>query len=311
MIDTLFTNGVIAVKEKALLGDKLLRMCEGSADDALRALTESGFGSGATGCDVESLCAAEESALDAFIREYGGSAAELAYLLAPRDFHNAKAITKATLLHTDAEKLLAPEGLVPVAELSAAISGNLEGLPAYLRAPAGQALSQEGISGAEVGAIFDAAMFGYLKGVCRRNLLLKKLLAGRADRTNILTAMRAQDESTVEKFFVTGGALGTEDIKALFAGEEVPALKKLNLTEFYGLCAAAKSGGLPFTAAERALESFEAEYFLKNRYELSGRQPFLYYVFRRRAEISNARIILVCLGAGMKPHDVAMRLRAV
>ena len=41
--DATYTNGVIAVKEKYLLKDKIFKMCEGGAEEALRALTDSGF----------------------------------------------------------------------------------------------------------------------------------------------------------------------------------------------------------------------------------------------------------------------------
>ena len=44
--DYLYTNGVIAVKETALLGDTLYRLCEGDAATAFRILCERGFGGG-------------------------------------------------------------------------------------------------------------------------------------------------------------------------------------------------------------------------------------------------------------------------
>ena len=91
-LDTAYTNGVIAAREKYLLKDKLYRLCELTAEDAFRALIESGFGAGALAESVyeyEKLIAAEEASLDGFVREYAPSPAEKAYLLSPRDFHNA------------------------------------------------------------------------------------------------------------------------------------------------------------------------------------------------------------------------------
>lgn len=114
-VDALFTDGIIAVREKLLLKDKIVRMCELSADDAFRMLAESGFG-GAEAADVtqvEELVAADERAIDAFVREYAPSQTELHYLLGPRDFHNAKALVKAEALGISAEKLLAPRGWCP------------------------------------------------------------------------------------------------------------------------------------------------------------------------------------------------------
>ena len=315
MLDPIYTNGVIAVKERSLLGDKILRFTEMTAEDVLRALHESGFGSGAEVTEGEALCEAEERSLDAFIREYAPSSTELGFLLSPRDFHNAKALTKASKLNSNAEKLLAPEGLVSVADITAAISKqDYSALSGALAEALRETLENGDLTGAEIGAIFDAALYKYLRSLCRWRPVLKKLLAGRADRMNILTAMRAESREYAGKLFVSGGTLGKKQFDLVFSEDKeisASALDKTAYKQFYALCLAAKEKGLPFTEAERALESFEAEYFAEKKYELEGREPFLYYVFRRRAEIQNVRIILVCLNAGLSAQDVKRRLRAV
>ena len=315
MLDSIFTNGVIAIKERLLLGEKLLRYTELTAEEALRALRESGFGSGAEGQEGEALILAEERSLDSFILEYAPSSRELEYLLSPRDFHNAKALCKAKKLNTDAEKLLAPQGLVKIDELSAAIDGgDFSAFDADLGGAIKEALENDDLTGAEVGAIFDIALYNHLISKCRYSSILKKLLSGKADRLNILTAMRSNSCEFAEKLFVRGGKLKTADLAKLFDDNREKAenaLKGTAYEDFYKLCFEAKEKGLPFTEAERALESYEAEYFAAKRFELEGKQPFLYYVFRRRAEIQNVRIILVCLNAGLKAQDVRKRLRAV
>ena len=315
MIDPIYTNGVIAVKERSLLGDKILRFTEMTAEEVLRALHESGFGSGAESTEGEALCEAEERSLDAFIREYAPSLTELGFLLSPRDFHNAKALIKAAKLNADAEKLLAPEGLVAVADILAAISKqDYSLLSGELANAVRDAFEKENLTGAEIGAIFDVALYKHLHALCKWRKVLKKLLAGRADRLNILTAMRSSDREFAEKLFVGGGTLGKKEFDLIFSEDKEVSAKALDKTaykQFYAQCFAAKEKGLPFTEAERALESFEAEHFAERRFELEGREPFLYYVFRRRAEIQNVRIILVCLNAGLSAQDIKRRLRAV
>lgn len=315
MLDPIFTNGVIAVKERLLLGEKLLRYTEMTAEDVLRALRENGFGSGAEGQEGEALIIAEEHALDGFIREHAPSNTELVYLLSPRDFHNAKALCKAKKLNTDSQKLLASEGLVKIDALSAAVeSGDVSALDKELGSAITQAMAGENLTGAEIGAIFDIAQYKYIAAKCKFGFLLKKLLAGKADRLNILTAMRAGNREFAEKLYVGGGKLKTAELNKLFDEDRENLEKALNGTpyaQFYKLCFEAKEKGLPFTEAERALESFEAEYFADKRFELEGKQPFLYYVFRRRAEIQNVRIILVCLNAGLSANNIKRRLRAL
>lgn len=311
MTDANYTNGVIAVKEKSLLGEKLLRFTEMTAQEVLRALTESGFGEGQ---DTESICSAEERTLDNFIREYAPSKAAVKYLLAPYDFHNAKALCKAELLHTDAEAMLSPEGLIPIEKLTAAIKDREYGLLGGELAEAVRfVLETENISGAEVGVQFDNAKYRYLLTELKWNPLLKKLLVKRVDQENILTALRSKTPEQAEELFVQGGKLGAKELLRLFdenlAGTNV--FKGTAYEEFYALCLRARERGLPFAEAECYLDSFEAEYFRERRYELEGKEPFLYYVFRRRAEINNVRIILVCLSAGLSAHEIKKRLRAI
>ncbi len=319
-IDSLFTNGVIAVKEKDLLKDKILRFCEQDAEEAFRALLESGFGSGAEVTEgVEPLILKEEEKLDAFIREYAPTAAEAEYLLSPRDFHNAKAVLKAEYLHVDASKMLCPEGLIPVSELIKHIrEGEYEALGETLGGALKEAATllkseERDVSGAEIGGIFERALYEHLKTACKSNRTLKKMTAKKADMTNLLTAFRAPDAEYAEKLYVPGGTLTKETLGALFPfGEKAErACEGTPYAEFCRSCFQAKREGKPYTESEKKLASFEAEFFAARKYELQKEQPFLYYVFRRRAEIENVRMVFVCLAAGLKEQDIKNRLRAV
>ncbi len=297
-LDTTFTNGVIAVKEKQLLGEKLLRFPEMETGEVLRALSESGFGGGES--EPDAVCSHEERVLDDFILTYAPSEADKAFFLAPRDFHNLKALEKAKRLGVSAENMLAPEGLYTVGELQKGV------LPVPEIA--------EEATGAEIGAAYDGAMFSYLFKVCRLRPVLKKFLAMRADMTNILTAFRAADAQQAERLFLRGGKLGKKELSLLFAEDAVTrehALDKTPYAAFYRECLAAREKGDPFTAAERMKGTFEAKYFFDKKYNLQGKEPFLYYVFRRRAEIANVRTVLVCLRAGVDAREIGKRLVGV
>lgn len=313
MIDSDFTNGAIAVKEKSLLGDKVFRLAEGSAEEALRALSDSGFGQGAEG-GIEQMCRAEEEALDAFIREYAPGKTELYYLLSPRDFYNAKAVVKAQRAGIDYKPLLAPDGLIPAEVIAAAVKdGDFKALGEVLGEAVKSALEAEKTTGAEIGARFDRAQFEFLTRKCRFDRFLSGLIAGKADRLNVLTAMRSQSFEFAEKLFVAGGTVKTKNLKNIFSEDADKAARALEGTaaeEFYKLCLAAKQKGLPFIEAERESDTFESGYFSARKYELEGRNPFLYYVLRRRADINNARTVVVCLNAGVAPQEIKRRLRA-
>lgn len=320
----MYTNGVIAAREKYLLNDKIFKLCDSGAEEALRVLSESGFGKGAEVTSVyeyEKLVSADEAAIDGFIREYAPSRAEAAYLLSPRDFHNAKAAVKAKFLDLSTENMLAPAGLIPAEVIVNCVNsgeyaslGNVLGEAVKEAAALFSDENEAKISGAEIGIIFEKALYRHLNEACARNGLLKKLLTTKADMTNILTALRSVEEEYAAKSYAAGGKLTEKRLASLFNEDTEKALKAFEGTPYYDFvkkCIADKAAGLPLTTAERICESYETEYFTEKKYELQKNQPFLYYVFRRRAENANVRILFVCLLAGMKGSEISRRLRAI
>lgn len=320
-LDVNYTNGVIAVREKYLLKERLQRMCELSAEEAFRLLLESGFGGGAetaTGVyDYEKLIAAEEEKLDAFIREYAPSKAEAAYLLSPRDFHNAKALVKAAYLNENAQRMLAGEGLIPIETIASFVkSGDFSPLATAcprLKTACEEATAAlaEDASGAKVGEIFERALYLHLQDVVKRKGVLKKLLVAKADMTNILTALRLADRENAAEKYLPAGSLTAEKLETLFgdADECRAAFKKTAYAAFVDACLTAKEKGLPMTQAERILGGYDAAFFSKRKYALEKTEPFLYYVYRRRIENANVRIVFACLLAGLDEQDVKRRLR--
>lgn len=319
--DTTYTNGVIAAKEKGLLKDKLVRLCELDAREAFRALLDSGFGGGAETAasvyDYEKLISAEEGKLDGFIREYAPSEAEKAYLLSSRDFHNAKAIVKANFLGRSAEGMLSPAGLVETELLQDCVKNEdfapIKALNAYLGRACenATALLKEEPSGAKVGEIFEKEAYSYLSEKVKRKPVLKKLLAAKADMTNILTALRSGEEGSSEEKYLPGGMLKESELGKLFSDSEkaIRAFEKTPYAEFVKRCFAAKEKDLPFTEAEKLLGSYDVAYFEERKYDLERSEPFLYYVYRRRAENANVRIVFACLLAGLSEQDIKKRLR--
>ncbi len=321
--DTTYTGGVIAVLETKLLKDRIFKLCESSAEEAFKTLSDCGFGRGGEAVsvyDYERMLAADEQEIDLFVREYAPSNAEKAYFLAPRDFHNAKAVVKAEYLGSSTDGMLAPDGLIPAADISECVKNrNTAALYGGLKEAVDESLAlfesdgeRAEVTGAQIGIIFDRALFKYLSGACAKNGDLKKLTAMRADVTNILTALRAQTAEYAANNYVCGGTLKAETLE-LLTGDRENALPALGGTPYAKYLKEYSGGesGFPLTAAERTFDSMETEYFALRKYELKKAQPFLYYVFRRRAENANVRIILGCLLAGMPEQDIKRRLRTV
>lgn len=321
--DLSYTEGIIAVKEKYLLKEKLLRLCEMTAEDAFRTLLECSYGGGAETTnsvyEYEKLVAKEEADADAFIREYAPSNAELAYLLAPNDFHNAKAFFKAAHLGVDAEKMLAADGVVPKETIAECVkSGDFSGLgaePALKTAceAAAEYLAGEEVTGAKLGMIFEKGLYAHLSKACKRNGALKRMVATKADMTNILTAFRVKNDAEAQEYFVGGGKLSNADLTALMQkGEEVLSLDAfLPYLEFLRVCFAAKEKGMPLSAAEKIADAHDVDGLRGDRYELKARQEFMYYVLTRRAESANVRMIFALKLLGVHEADIKKRLRGV
>ena len=64
-------------------------------------------------------------------------------------------------------------------------------------------------------------------------------------------------------------------------------------------------------AAEKRLAETEIRLFEARKYELSGSEPFLYYVLRKKTECANVRATMVCLNAGLKDSEIKKRLRGI
>lgn len=319
--DVVYTNGVIAVREQSLLGGKISKLCEATADEAFRSVVESGFGRGADAQSVlefEKLLFADGRELDAFIREYAPTPADSAYFLVPRDFHNAKAAFKAIYADGNFKEMQAPAGLIDADEIYAAIKENdftslYDGLKEACE-DASELFSDEDkpVTGTKLGVLFESAKNKRLLKVCGKNGFLKKLITARADMTNILTAMRVKTPECAAENFVSGGTVGFEKLQKLTGAEPERAAALFDGTpyaDFVKACLEAKAEGKPCTKAELMRDNLETDFLGAHRYELKKSQPFLYYVLRRRAENANLRIIFVCLMAGMDEADVKARLR--
>ncbi len=316
-----YTEGVIAVREKYLLKDRLLRLCEMTADDAFRSLLEYGYGGGAETAhsihDYEKLIEREEQALDEFILEFAPSKADAAYLLAPRDFHNAKALVKARILGENAEKMLASRGLVDIAAIASCVnSGDYSELAVMpqLRSACEQveALLADGVpSGREIGLIFERAQYAFLLKACKGSRSLLRSVVAKIDMTNLLTAFRAASFEEAESAFIGGGKLKNSEIEKAVSEGWKDGVAYEKYPEFLGLCKAAQEKGAPMTLAEKYRDAFDVERLAENRYELKRDEPFLYYVLSRKAENANIRIIFALQLLGASEQEMKKRLRGI
>lgn len=317
--DTTYTNGVIAVKEKSLLKDKVLRLCELGIDEAFRTLLDSGFGGGATDnvYEYEKLLQAETSLLETFMQTYAPSEAEKRYFLLPKDFHNAKALFKARILGEPADGMLVSQGFIEIELLKSCIDGcNYEALtsiPALAKAcKACEESLETDASGITIGSIFEKALYEELLLSVKKQRGLKSLLTAKIDMTNVLTALRCGDETVAKTQYLKGGKIGEKKLQALFALDTDGIRRAFADTEyktFIALCMTAKEKKLPYVEAEKFRDGYDLWTLEQRKFDLVKNEPFLYYVFRKKAEIANVRIVFACKLAGLDEQQIKNRLR--
>lgn len=317
--DTTYINGVLAVKEKTLLKDKLFRLCELDVDEAFRALLDVGFGGGTanTVYEYEKLLQTETASLETFIQTYAPSETEKKYFLLPKDFHNAKALFKARILGDNADGMLVSQGVVAVETLRKCITageyGVLSDIPALKTAcEACEKLLENDTSGVSVGSIFEKALYEELLALVKSKRGLRALLTTRIDMINVLTALRSGDETLAKRQYINGGKLTERELQALLSSDSDSirrAFTNSELKEFIELCLTAKEKKLPYVEAEKYRDSYDVRMLETRKFDLVKNEPFLYYVFRKKSEIANVRILLACKLAGLNEQTIKNRLR--
>ena len=321
--DVTYINGVIAVKETALLGGKLIKMCSATAEEAFRTLTESGFGRGSaarSAFEYEKLLEEDLDEINSFVREYAPSEAEKAYFLAPFDFHNAKALLKSKYTGASPQPMLAPDGLIPCATIARCVE-NTDYSPLYGRLKeacenAEKLFSNEEkyVSGAEIGVEFSRAEYACLAESCKSNSTLEKFVVRKADMTDILSAFRSKTAEYALNNALFCGKLTKKHIEDLFEDNAQKVLDFYKNSPYLGfvkICLEARENGGKLTRAELERDNAETAELSLRRHELKSKEPFIYYVLRRRAENADLRIIFVCLAAGLGEAEIISHLRGI
>ena len=327
--DVTFTNGVIKSREKDLLGGKIEKMAEGSLVEAFNVLKESGFGGGAE-CDnpasSEELFRAEEESVNDFIREYSSDEKTARFLLADYDFHNAEAFVKSKYFGADGNRIVGADGFIAKSELKEAIEKeDYSSLPSSLAKAVAECaeMHKNGTAnGFKVDCAFKRQLFRYLKENAKGSAL-KMILEDRADSANVSSALRCSDENALKEAFVTGGKIPFEKLNEMRSKSEEEFVKNgfsvkkksdrgvLSIEERARTALKEKNEGQPLRAFEKQTDDYPVELLELTRHELKGAEPLIGYVYARRAEIKNARMVMVCLNAGLDSKQIRARLRKV
>lgn len=302
--------------EKTLLGeDRLKRMVEGTADDALKILSEVGFGTGdISRAGIDAVSDTETARLLAFIKETAPDDKIAKFFLYPYDFRNAEALIKEKYLKTESEPSAC--GLLDIKELREKIFTD-----AYLSFPkhmaaalfnADKAFVEGTPSGLYINGLFTKALYDELFALKIKDSTLKRVLCAKADLINIGIALRTRNYERAEKQFVHLGNVKERALKALCEADFDTIREQFRFTEYKDEVFAALLGienGTGFKEFEKLSDGFAVKIIKKHRYDSQGFIPFIRYCFYKFADIANARIVLVGHSGGLSREEISDRLR--
>lgn len=302
--------------EKTLLGeDRLKRMIDGNVEDALKILSEVGFGAGESAADeIDAVSKYETARLCAFIKEAAPDEKIAKFFLYPFDFKNAEALIKSKYLKTEPE--LFSCGYFDEKTLKEKIFSDSYG--SFPRAMADALLASDKAfvdkteSGQFINSLFTKALYEELFALNIKNPYIGKILLAKADMINIGIALRTRDFDSAKGQFVHEGAVNKNALKAVCEEDFDKIRERFRFTDYKDAVYAALDGienGKGLKDFEKMSDGFAVKIINKNKFNQEGIFPFIRYCFYKLADIMNARIILVGHSGNLTGEEISERLR--
>lgn len=296
----IFANGRIAVlSTKLFAADKFFRLAESnSLAEALRLLTENGYGSGVSVDNVNDYDAVLRAELDQTLRltkELCFDKNTLGFLLCPYDFANAKTLMKAKYMRIDGTSgCFDGATYLPKQMQEDFVNDNYGSYPSVM-AEACDNIDDSFADGqrspSTVDNFLDKAMYKQMRLYAQRSSLplVGKLCSFRIDATNLVTLARAKkagfDQQRFEQLIVEGGKVGIDTLCALWRDEDKTDELSSSLKAVY----AARDD---VAAMEEVKRKTEFQLISADADELSA-QPSVLFFARKSREIDIVRTILI------------------
>jgi len=284
-----------------------------SVEDALKIIGELGYGELGDNPlgGLEKALADEREETFSLMREISPSAEIVDVFSLKFDYHNLKAIIKASALGQSADSILIDAGQVPAGELKRCLNesdfSKLTPSMAEAATDARDTLARTG-DPQLADFILDRAYFSELIGYANRSgsEFLSGYVRLMVDIANLRSTVRAQRQgkapSFIRSLLIGGGNISADsilaDTKSAFASTPLSAAADEGFSE--------KSG---FTAFERMCDDALMEYLRGARYMAFGDAPLIAYLAACENQISLIRILLTAKLAGLPAEEIRERLR--
>ena len=316
----LYANGQIAVMSTRLLGaDKFLRLAEcSSIVEALRVLSESGYGAGVTITapnDYEVILRAELDSTLASFKELCFDANAVSYFLCPYDYVNAKILMKSKYLRVSGVEYCFAKATYNPEKMQEDFVADDYGAYTKNMAEACDAIDAEFANGNRsaqmIDVYLDKAMFADMSRYAKKCSLplLRKLFAWQVDTANLMLIYRLKKancvESELNKWFVGGGSIKLDTLVKLWNNDGAAIDLPEQYRHFYELC---RIDNPTLSAAEKEQIVYRnklvAEYA-----DLLTIQPAIEYFYNKIDEIQKLRRLLVDVKNGVDKENIKEKLK--
>lgn len=308
-----------ALNKRLIEPQTIQRMLDGTASDAMRALTDVRYGnlSDATEADVERMIEREMTDAMQEVRELSPNPAITDLFLLRADVQNLKVLLKARLMN-QSETVFTPAGLFDRETLTAMVKDKqYEALPEII-CEALNALEKKlevRVEPQTVSIALDRAYLGHALKQSEKHSVFSQYFRAEADFDNVLTflrlrAMGASIETLDEVILPEGGI----EYRDLYNAYEL-SFDSLNRVLGKSVCANALLAGLnamqrtgSIAEVEKARDNYLVSLLSEHKYESETIYPIVGYYLAKEREGRAVRLIITGKRNGLSDSVIRERL---
>lgn len=285
-----------------------------STDAAFKALTDMGFGSGASVADgnFDALFGVEEARAAEFLREFNADGA-LDVFLAEYDFLNLKTAFKSSI--TGKKPTEAPNGSYEFDEIKGWLAQDTKtDVPAHFVSAVSELKSlaqSETVSPHKADCIVDKALYAYIFSTLKKSARLeRRYFTIKADCANIGAFLRCKRLGLSKAYFIEGFIEGGElDFLPSIYDASIDALKEKCKRTEYGdwVIKAVDDGNL--VGFEVAVDDALLKLFKDEKNDLFGIAPIVAFYLTKVTQIRVAKLAVAGIKNGVDQAKIKERMR--
>ncbi len=308
-----------AIETRLLSQQQQQRLLDASnVSEVFKLLVEMGFGQGVAveNGDFDKVFEAEEHFASSVLRQFNVDGELDAFLLL-NDYHNLKALLKASVMGEESPYLMA-EGIFEIEKIKAAIVGEISDLPQEMTqiiSKINKLISESKATPRVIDTMVDKASYrAALNSIKRNAKLIKQYFSAKIDYLNILSFFRCKRSEQSQKFFlealIDGGELSEDFFASAYESPNEVFKEKCKFTPYRDLVAKAVDDN-NLIAFEVAIDNALLKLWRENFNDMFSPAPILYYYFEKLTEIKVIKLIVAGVKNHVEPSLIKERMREI